>query len=120
MGFCAETFLRSIRAASTYVEGMGNAEVVKMLTDLRRRGWALSVLDAEGYLAGWACWYSGNHLAWIYVRETFRAPNETGVARFLLDKIGIDTSRPITSPFLPNRERSKLRWRVIFRPYLVA
>lgn len=118
MGYVCETFLRSIRHACTHVEGMSNGDVVRLLTNLLSNGWRASVCEGEGLLLGWIAhpfdFSQFNGLAWAYVRDMVRGQ---GVGKFLLNYAGVDTSRPITTPFLPNRARVK--WRLIHRPYLV-
>lgn len=118
-GFIYETFLRSVRAASTHVENLGNSAVVSLLASLVRQGWESRVADAEGYLAGWIVSNADNHLAWIYVRDMFRWSNykDFPVAEMLLGSANIDTSSRIITPFLPNR--SKRKWQFIHRPFLV-
>lgn len=114
MGFVVETFLRSIRAASTHVEGLDNGRVVGLLTALIDKGWGCAVADAEGFLAGWAVFGTGNHLAWVYVRDMFR---EQGVCKQLLRFADIDVTKRIVTPFMPNRNKSK--WALVHRPFLV-
>ena len=119
MGFIFETFLRSIRAASTHVEGMANSDVVKMLSNLIANGWWRNVAEAEGYLAGWIVAANDNHMAWIYVRDMFRWRNykDHPVTDMLLSGSNIDPSRRIVTPFLPNR--NKRSWQFAHRPFLV-
>lgn len=122
MGFVFETFLRSIRQASTHVEGLSNGQVFALLAALQTNGWQLAVADAYGYLAGWICW-DKDRIGWFYVRDKFRNKNykDYPVARLLLDFAdpGFMTSngKRIVTPFLPNR--SPLRDAFIHRPFLI-
>ena len=117
LGFIYETFLRSFRAASTHAEGLDNAHVVKLLSNLLTNGWRADVAETENYLAGWiACKFdTRNHMAWIYVRDMFR---DQGVARELMNANGIDPKFKIVSPFLPNR--LKRTWQIVHRPFEVV
>jgi GNAT superfamily N-acetyltransferase len=113
LGFVCETFLRSIRAASTHVEGLDNGQVVKLLTNLIDRGWPATVCEADTLIVGWAVHGPRNGLAWYYVREMFRGQ---GVGAYLLKHIGVEPRRPFLSPFLPNRIKRKFR--IEHRPFL--
>ncbi len=119
-GFIYETFLRSIRAASTHVEELSNSEVVSLLASLIKKGWQCEVADAEGYLAGWIVAAGRNHLGWIYVRDMFRWHNykDNPVRDMLLTSGHIDISQRMITPFLPNRNRNK--WHLVNRPFLIV
>ncbi len=127
LGFILETFARSFRAASTHAEGLSKEQVSRLVTNLLARGWAASVCEDEEMIIGWAI-HGGpgasfdvrdpafkmnlNHLAWFYVRDLFRGQ---GVGKYLLKWANVDTSKAITSPFLPNREPR--RFRINHRPF---
>lgn len=117
MGFVVETFLRSVRPVCTHVEGLENPAVVRLLTNLVANGWTATVCESEGLLIGWAVHGERNRLAWFYVREMFRLQ---GVGRYMLKHAGIDSARPVTTPFLPNRDMGRFRglFRITHRPYL--
>ena len=115
LGFVVETFTLSFRAASTHSEGLSKERTGQLIKNLLANGWTATVLESEGYLVGWAVHGERNRLAWIYLREIVRTPRETGVARFFLERIGVDTSKRITTPFLPNR--LKRRWDIAHRPF---
>lgn len=114
MGFICETFLRSIREASTHVEGVPSLLVMKLPTNLIANGWAATVAETDGFLLGWCIAREANELAWVFVRDMSRGQ---GVARYLLQWANVDTKRPILSPFVPNRGHS--RFKIIHRPFEV-
>lgn len=120
LGFIYETFLRSFRAASTHAEGLDNAHVVRMLTNLLDvNGWRADVAEAENYLTGWIAYKldRDNHLAWIYVREMFRGQ---GVGKKLLEEACINpTAGQIVTPFIPNRQKNRT-WKFVHRPFEVV
>lgn len=111
MGFIAETFMRSIQAASTQVDGMRPDRIMRLISNVLANGWTASVVEAERLIA-WAVHGDANRLAWIYVREMHRGE---GVARWLLAKIGHDPAKPVISPFLPNR--APWRGKLYHRPF---
>lgn len=121
LGFVYETFLRSFRAASTHAEGLDNATVVKLLSNLLSKGWRADVAESENYIAGWIVTDQSvpfdvrNAVAWIYVRDMFRGQ---GVGRKLINWTNVDTNQKIITPFLPNRQPK--RWRFIHRPFEVV
>lgn len=121
LGFIYETFLRSFRAASTHAEGLENKTVIQLLSNVLASGYRADVAEAEGYLAGWIVCKpdSNNCMAWIYVRDMFRSENykDYRVCRMLLNANGIDTTKRIVTPFLPNRQVR--RWRFTHRPFEV-
>jgi hypothetical protein len=116
MGFVCETFLRSIRQLCTHVEGLDNSRVVRLLTNLLASDWAATVCESEELLIGWAVHKPKNHLAWMYVRSSLQGQ---GVARYILTKVGVNSEKPVISPFLPNRDGGRFRgqFRINFRPY---
>jgi len=113
MGFVVETFVRSIRVASTHVEGLDGHQVGTLLTNLIHKGWTPTVVEDEGYLIGWCVWNGRNRLAWTYIRDTMRGK---GVAKFLLRHTDVDMAKPVFTPFLPNRG-ARLRYKFHHRPY---
>ncbi len=119
LGFVLETFLRSFRVASTHSEDVSNKTICGMLLGLMDRGWRCNVSEAEGYLSGWSVHANRNHLAWIYVRDMFRFANykDHDVCGLLTEAAGIETSKRIVTPFLPNRV--KKTWQFVHRPFLV-
>lgn len=113
MGFIVETFVRSVRAASTHVEGLDGHQVGTLLTNLIHKGWTATAVEDEGYLIGWVVWTERNRIGWLYVRDTMRGK---GVAGFLLKHTDIDMTKPLFTPFLANRGVTRRYW-VHHRPF---
>jgi hypothetical protein len=113
MGFIAETFLRSVRLASTHVEGLENGQVVSLLMNLLANGWTATVCESDLLIVGWTVHRSAKELAWMYVRDMFRGQ---GVGDYMLKCAGIDKRKQMTSPFIPNR--GTRRWRIQHRPWM--
>lgn len=117
LGFIFETWVGSVKAASTHVEGLNGRQTVALLKNLLvgGYGWLLSVVEVEGRLIAWAAHGPHNRLGWIYVRDMHRGE---GVCRWMLPQLGVDTKRPLITPFAVNRKGFQpASWRTHHRPF---
>jgi hypothetical protein len=120
-GHIYSSFIKSIREASTHVEGMSGKQIGQLLTNLCALGWQVHVAELEGVIAGWVLCGPGHglqQLGWVLVREELGFRGQ-GLAKVLLSSVGIDMSKAVVSPFAPNRTRDcRLRLKIHHRPYL--
>ena len=128
-GFIVSSFINSFREESTHAEGLKGKTIAALLTNLVSQGWNCTVAEfvasedepeGPGVIAGWVV--SGptsQALAWAYTRSMFR---RQGLAKLLLQRVGIDMAKPVTSPFVPNRhkDRCPLKLRINHRPFLAV
>jgi hypothetical protein len=119
-GFIYSSFIKSIREASTHVEGMSGKQIGQLLTNLVRDGWTVSVAELESVIAGWVL-YDGaqpQRLGWVLVRDDLGFRSQ-GLGKLLAERVGINMSLPVISPFVPNRSRDcRLRLKIRHRPFL--
>jgi hypothetical protein len=123
VGWILATFIQSFREASTQSEDLDGKETAQLVTNLVSNGWSVLVAELEGVLMGWVLFqpgssqYSPVKFGWVFVRKMVR---NQGVAKLLIDRAGIDMSRPVVSPFVPNRSKSTcpLRLTIRQRPFL--
>jgi hypothetical protein len=122
-GWILTTFIQTFREASTQSEDLDGKQTAQLVTNLVSNGWTVLVAELEGVLMGWvlfqpgASQYSPVKFGWVFVRKMVR---NQGVAKLLIDRAGIDMSRPVVSPFVPNRSKTTcpLRLTIRQRPFL--
>lgn len=118
-GHIYANLIKSLREQSTHVEGMSGREIGQLLTNLVGKGWTVQVAELEGVIAGWVI--SGpekQQCGWVFVRADLGFTGQ-GLAKLLLETVGINMSLPVYSPFVPNRSRNcPLRLKIRHRPFL--
>jgi len=117
-GLILSSFISTFRAESTHAEDLKGRQITSLLTNLIANGWSCTVADMEGVIVGWIVHGPKQRLAWVWVRSMVRCQ---GLAKLMIERVGIDMSRPVYSPFLPNRHREqcRLRLKIQHRPFLV-
>ncbi len=118
-GFIYSSFIKSIREASTHVEGMSGKQIGQLLTNLVSNGWQVNVAEVESVIAGWVLYSdSPQHLGWVYTRSDLGFQGQ-GLGKLLVERLGINMSLQVISPFVPNRSRDcRLRLKIRHRPFL--
>jgi hypothetical protein len=117
-GFIYSSFIKSIREASTHVEGMSGKQIGQLLTNLCSMGWKVHVAELDGVIAGWVLHCNQQYIGWVLVRQELGFDGQ-GLAKALLGQVGINMSLPVISPFVPNRSRDcRLRLKIRHRPFL--
>jgi hypothetical protein len=89
--------------------------VVKELLETQKIIIACNSED-NGQIFGFICYNDNNEIHYLYVKYPYR---KMGLARYLLDSIPSDPTKPLIVTHLTSAIKSKLGDEIIYNPYLL-